>query len=193
MNSTIMNVGGRRTIPKLSLWAVCNADRLSFFFYSHFTCQMRSVYIVQMSVRNTSDLCRRAASKIYRSIIVRLLFGTCLCLQTAIPARAWQVQPAPNQRQGTSTGGYAGSESCAPCHQSIYRRYMQSDMGKSMLAATPSNLTQNFLQHISVPAHSFNEQTARHFDTFVQDGKLYQSEYQTAADGSDIFPATRHL
>jgi hypothetical protein len=70
---------------------------------------------------------------------------------------------------------------------------MQSDMGKSMLAATPSNLTQNFLQHISVPAHSFNEQTARHFDTFVQDGKLYQSEYQTAADGSDIFRDTHPI
>ena len=60
-------------------------------------------------------------------------------------------------------------------------------MGKSMLHVVPSSLTPDFLQRISVPAHTFNEQTDRHFDIFTRDGKLYQSEYQKAADGTDIF------
>ncbi len=70
---------------------------------------------------------------------------------------------------------------------------MESSMGKSMLHVTPSSLTPAFLQSIAVPAHPFNEQMDRHFDIFSQDGKLYQSEYQKAADGAEIFRDTHEI
>jgi len=89
--------------------------------------------------------------------------------------------------------GYVGSASCETCHSGIYRHYMQTSMGRSMLHVTPSSLTPDFLQHLSIPAHSFNERVDRHFDTFIRDGKLYQSEYQTTTDGADIFRDTHQI
>jgi hypothetical protein len=89
--------------------------------------------------------------------------------------------------------GYVSSASCAQCHNDIYRHYMQTSMGRSMSRITSSSLTPAFLQRFSLPAHSFNEQTNRHFDTFGRGGKLYQSEYQKAADGTDIFRDTHEI
>lgn len=66
-------------------------------------------------------------------------------------------------------------------------------MGKSMLHVTPSILSPAFLQNISVPAHTFNEQMDRHFDVFAHDQKLFQSEYQKAPDGTEIFRDTREI
>src|SRR5215472_7472962 len=33
--------------------------------------------------------------------------------------------------------GYAGSEACAGCHQDIYRKYLQTAMGRSIVEASP--------------------------------------------------------
>jgi len=62
-----------------------------------------------------------------------------------------------------------------------------------MLQVTPASITPAFLQRLSIPAHAFDERMDRHFDTYAQDGKLYQSEYQTAADGTDIFRDTHQI
>lgn len=62
-----------------------------------------------------------------------------------------------------------------------------------MLHITSATLTPQFLRNISIPAHTFNEETNRHFDTFVQDGNLYQSEYEKTADGSEIFRDTHEI
>ena len=89
--------------------------------------------------------------------------------------------------------GFAGSASCSTCHSDIYRRYMQTSMGKSMAEVTPSTLTPMFLQGLSIPAHSFDDRMDRHYTTFAKDGKLYQSEYQTASDGTDVFRDTHEI
>lgn len=62
-----------------------------------------------------------------------------------------------------------------------------------MSQVTPSSLTPAFLQRFSLPAHSFDEKMDRRYDTFARDGKLYQSEYQTAADGTEIFRDTHEI
>lgn len=117
-----------------------------------------------------------------RTLLARLsvILLLALILQNALQAKA-------------QSSAYAGSESCASCHQEIYQHYMKSSMGKSMLHITSASLTPQFLQSISIPAHTFNEQTNRHFDTFVQNGNLYQSEYEKAADGSEIFRDTHQI
>lgn len=100
-------------------------------------------------------------------------------------AGAWQAHGG--------NSGYVGSASCAQCHSDIYHRFLQTSMGRSMSRITPSTLTPAFLQSLSLPAHSFDERMDRHFETFTRDGKLYQSEYQTTADGADTFRDTHEI
>jgi hypothetical protein len=92
-----------------------------------------------------------------------------------------------------ANNGYVGSESCSPCHSEIYRQYQQTSMGRSMSHVTASSITRDFQKKFSLPAHNFDEQIDRHFDTFTKNGKLYQSEYQTASDGTDIFRDTHEI
>lgn len=70
---------------------------------------------------------------------------------------------------------------------------MQTGMGQSMLSVASGLLTPAFLQKMSVPAHTFNEQTDRHFDIFTSDGKLYQREYQKSPDGAEVFSDTQQI
>jgi len=146
-----------------------------------------------MRVKNVSDLWLPITTRAIRRSIEKTFLLACFPLLLAGPIRAWQNRNDPRPAPNAVSDSYVGSAKCAECHGEIYRHYMQSDMGKSMLQITPSSLTPDLLQHISVPAHSFNEQADRHFSTFAQDGKLYQSEYQQAADGSDVFRDTHEI
>jgi hypothetical protein len=58
-------------------------------------------------------------------------------------------------------------------------------MGRSLSAPTPSALLQ-----VPAQASYFNARLNRHFDLYVRDGILYQSEYATAPDGKDVFRET---
>lgn len=49
------------------------------------------------------------------------------------------------------------------------------------------------LPSLSLPSHFTNHQLDRHFDVFMRDGKLYQSEYAVAADSSEIFRDTHPI
>jgi hypothetical protein len=70
---------------------------------------------------------------------------------------------------------------------------MQSSMGRSMAHVTASSISPAFLQNLAIPARSFDQQMDRHFDTFTRDGKLFQSEYQTASDGKEVFHDTHEI
>jgi hypothetical protein len=123
--------------------------------------------------------------------VAKALFLVTLALQFAVPAGAGQPQmPAPTNK---GDDGYVGSASCSSCHSDIYRHYVQSSMGRSILQVTPSTITPAFLQRLSIPAHSFSQQMDRHFDTYAHDGKLYQSEYQSGADNADVFRDTHSI
>ena len=87
-----------------------------------------------------------------------------------------------------STAAYVGSQMCAGCHNAIYRSFAKTPMGQSMTPAA-AVLSQN----LSLPAHVTNEKLDRHFDVLVRDGKLHESEYALAADGSEIFRDTRAI
>lgn len=84
--------------------------------------------------------------------------------------------------------GYVGSSQCARCHAAIYRKFSRTDMGCSMEALTPEALSS-----LKIPAEVYDAKLDRHFAVFAKDGKLLQSEYQTAADGSEIFRDTHFL
>ncbi|WP_263357958.1 tetratricopeptide repeat protein [Acidicapsa ligni] len=100
-----------------------------------------------------------------------------------------------NGHEGNEDGkdGYIGSEACAPCHADIYREFKKTDMGKSMVAISSIELTPALLQAMHLPATYDDTKLNRHFSAYTQDGKLYQSEFETDAAGKDVFRDTRQL
>jgi hypothetical protein len=78
---------------------------------------------------------------------------------------------------------YVGAEVCANCHRPIYDSFKKTDMGRSMSMVSG--------ELPSVPAgHTitvWNERLKRYFDVRSTPTGVYQSEYQKAPDGSEIF------
>ena len=91
--------------------------------------------------------------------------------------------------QGSTTStGYVGSGACSKCHPSIYESFSRTDMGRSMSEITPA-----LLESIPTSASLFDPGLNRHFEISLRDNHLYQSEYETTADGKDVFRETRKL
>ncbi len=84
--------------------------------------------------------------------------------------------------------GYVGSASCSRCHLGIYKQFSRTSMGRSMSPVTPE-----WTKTLPTPADFYDAKLDRHFEVHARDGKLYQSEYQTDAEGKDIFRDTREL
>lgn len=112
-----------------------------------------------------------------------------LSLLSGITAYAGQAKNSSQamHRAGDSNS-YVGSAACAECHWEIYQKYSQTSMGRSMSLVTPA-----LLQHIAIPSHSFEAQLNRYFDVYAQDGKLHESEYAKAADGTETFRDTHEI
>ena len=91
-------------------------------------------------------------------------------------------------RAGQSEEGYIGSQVCARCHGEIYRRYSQTSMGRSMSLVTPA-----FLENTPTSASFLHEKLNRRFEVYSQEGKLYQTESGTGADGKQNFLDTHQI
>src|SRR5579863_574872 len=87
-----------------------------------------------------------------------------------------QVRPAPPPES------YAGSAACARCHADIYKSFLRTRMGRSLTPVTPA-----VVQTLALPASVYNQGLDRHYEVFSRNGKLFESEYQTAANGSEVF------
>lgn len=116
---------------------------------------------------------------------VTMLF---LCA-SALSSRAGQAKSGPALTQaGTSNDGYIGSEACSNCHSEIYRRFLQTSMGRSMTPVTPT-----FLQHQVTPASFVDERLKRRFEVYTQDGNLFQSESGTDVEGKESFRTAHQI
>jgi hypothetical protein len=113
-----------------------------------------------------------------RALILSILFSA------ATHAHAGQTVAAAQLHQ--DAGGYAGSLSCMKCHREIYDSYSRTDMGGSMAQVNAS-----LLGRIPTSAAILNQRFNRRFETFVKDGSLFQSEYETAPDGRET-PGETH-
>jgi hypothetical protein len=90
--------------------------------------------------------------------------------------------------QPAANAGYVGSRACAKCHPSIYESFSRTDMGRSMSEINPS-----LLEKMPPSASVFDSTLNRHFEIYTRDGNLYQSEYEIAADGKEVFRDTRKV
>jgi hypothetical protein len=95
--------------------------------------------------------------------------------------------PTPTH-SGEPNNGYIGSQACSQCHLEIYRRFSQTSMGRSMSLVTPA-----FLENTARSASYFDERLKRRFEVYSLDGKLYQSESGTGADGKESFRAAHQV
>ena len=84
--------------------------------------------------------------------------------------------------------GYVGSASCARCHAGIFKSFSQTAMGRSMEAMTPE-----MIPSLKLPAEVSDAKLDRHFSAFAKDGRVFQSEFQTAPDGTEVFRNTQAL
>lgn len=82
---------------------------------------------------------------------------------------------------------YVGSKACAQCHADIYREYMQTAMGRSMV---PPGDAPDFP---AAPVIIQSEKLQRQFEVFRKDGALYQSEFEVDASGNDVFRDTQRI
>src|ERR1700730_10843257 len=89
-------------------------------------------------------------------------------------------------QNSNANGGYVGSRVCAKCHPSIYESFSRTDMGRSMSEVNPA-----LVEKMPTSASIFDSKLNRHFEIYTRDGNLYQSEFETAADGHEVFRDTR--
>lgn len=94
----------------------------------------------------------------------------------------------PREKAQTAADGYVGSAGCARCHAAIYASFSRTHMGRSLVPVTPE-----MLSTLHLPGSVYNQQTDRHFSIFARAGKLYVSEFQTGAQGEDVFRDTQPI
>jgi hypothetical protein len=99
---------------------------------------------------------------------------------------AAQNRTVPSQARSGSE--YVGAKVCGDCHGAIYRSFLRTDMGRSMSAATPGIPA-------GLPASTsfFDAQLNRHFSVSIRDGQIYESEWETDANGHDTFRQTESV
>src|SRR5579864_773395 len=125
----------------------------------------------------------RAIAMGLASIAGALLLLLCVGFQSKSPG----IIASADQNSVAQTG-YVGSRVCSKCHPSIYESFSGTDMGRSMSEITPA-----LLKRIPTAGSIFDPRLTRHFEIFARENNLYQSEYETTADGKDIFRETRRL
>ncbi|WP_348267107.1 tetratricopeptide repeat protein [Edaphobacter sp. DSM 109919] len=131
---------------------------------------------------------RRARAR-YTQWVLCGLFATLLVLDGFGQAQKAIASVAPNLLVTVpNREGYVGSASCSRCHLGIYRQFSKTSMGRSM-----SRITPELLQTLHTSADLYDAKLDRHFEVHARDGKLYQSEYQTDAQGKEIFRNTQKL
>jgi hypothetical protein len=125
------------------------------------------------------------------------LLGAVICfLCLAIAPRDWAqraVSPRKDSHRNVAkpvvakSSEYAGSKACAGCHQGIYESYKKTDMGRSMV------MPQALAAEVPRSAAVFDAKSNRHFEISDRQGELYQSEFEVAPDGTEVFRETHKV
>jgi hypothetical protein len=119
-----------------------------------------------------------------------LAFGTACAFGEHAPAQAADTPPA--TAGPSNQDGYVGSAACARCHRSIAGSFAKASMGHSLTPIKPE-----FLQTLppgSTETASLLDAKSNHrFEVHAENGKLFESEYETGASGQEVFRSTHEL
>jgi hypothetical protein len=105
-------------------------------------------------------------------------------------AQAAETPPAP--AKASNADGYVGSAACTSCHKSIAESFAKTSMGRSLVPIQPEFL-QALPRGSTETASLFDAKSNHHFEVHAENGKLIQSEYETRADGQEIFRSTYEM
>ena len=83
---------------------------------------------------------------------------------------------------------YVGSAACAGCHKDVYKKYLQTGMGRSMSGITPE-----WLKKHETFGTVEDKNNNLQLDVYARDGNLYQSVREAVPDGPEGFRDTRKL
>ena len=109
------------------------------------------------------------------------------------PLRGISATQRPTSRQAkqpaVSTSGQSkpicGQRGSAPAVPSGHRKDLRARPAWAILLTA---ITPDFLKRLCrSPASYYDAKSNHHFDVHAEDGKLYQSEFETGADGKDVF------
>jgi hypothetical protein len=105
------------------------------------------------------------------------------------PSRAKPIRRRSRRsNEGQTCNSYVGSKICAECHRSIYNSFSRTDMGRSMSTVTPPVLAE-----LPTSTNFFDARLNRHFSVAVQQGQLYQSEWELDDSGNEVFRETERV
>jgi tetratricopeptide (TPR) repeat protein len=105
---------------------------------------------------------------------------------TSQSARSVSTPPTP------SRDGYIGSAACAHCHRGIAQSFARTSMGHSLTPITPEFLQTLHLGHADTTS-VFDPKSNHRFEVRAENGKLIESEYETGANGKEVFRSTHAM
>jgi predicted CXXCH cytochrome family protein len=115
-----------------------------------------------------------------KSIAMQAILFSAACL--------WAIAAHGQGAGHPANAGYVGTAACSRCHLEIANHFAHASMGHSLTAITPE-----FLKTLPIPASYYDAKSDRHFEVHAENGKLYQTEFQTDATGKDIFRNTHAM
>jgi hypothetical protein len=104
-------------------------------------------------------------------------------LLAAIPFGAAEKPKKAQVPAAAPVGEYVGSAACSRCHLAIAHQFAKTSMGRSLTPISP-----DFLKTLPLPASFYDPNSGHHFEVHAENGKLYQTDYATAAPGPDGKP-----
>lgn len=82
--------------------------------------------------------------------------------------------------------GYVGSAACTECHADVAKTYAKTSMGHSLTAITAESMKTLPLGSPEATRY-FDPNSKHHFEVRADDGKVIETEYETAGEGSEVF------
>ncbi len=118
-----------------------------------------------------------------------VLMGVWCLLSVVLTAQRTMFAAQPAHGSSTSHAAtYVGSAACQSCHSQIAASFSASSMGRSMTVATATSMNS-----FSLPQTFYSAVLDRHYEIATTNGKVTESEWQTAADGHEVFRETHPL
>ena len=154
--------------------------------------------LLPASGRRGSRPCRRPRA--VPACLRRASVALVVVLAGLSPRPAWAETSNHAAAGGAHAGGisprnaaagvaYVGSKVCARCHESIYKRFMETNMGRSMRLPSESAELQRLSAPITVYATAYGE----YVQLFRQGSGWFQSIYKLDPRGKQVFTDTKEI
>ena len=121
-----------------------------------------------------------------------ILFSSLIATTTAFSQTAAKPRSHDEKRLNAPASTYVGTAACSRCHLEIANNFAKASMGHSTARISPEFL-KTLPANLGVPAAYTDPKTGHKFEVHEENGKLFETESETDAAGSEVFHDTREL